>query len=138
MTRRSLLSWAVALPAFVALGFRGLTARVAAAATGGSSIDVYRALGVRPFINARGTWTYLSGSLQLPQVRRAADAAGKHFVDMFELQEAAGRKLSELSGAESGMVTEKYRPPLSISMTVLIASRPKSSVTRTTMSSTVL
>ena len=38
-------------------------------------IDVYRALGVRPFINARGTWTYLSGSLQLPEVRRAADAA---------------------------------------------------------------
>ncbi len=105
MTRRSLLSWAVALPAFVALGFRGLTSRVAAAATGGSSLDVYRALGVRPFINARGTWTYLSGSLQLPEARRAADAAGKHFVDMFELQEAAGRKLSELSGAESGMVT---------------------------------
>ncbi len=104
MTRRSLLRWAAALPAFVALGFRSLTDRVAAA-TGGSSIDVYRALGVRPFINARGTWTYLSGSLQLPEVRRAADAAAKHFVDIFELQEAAGRKLSELSGAESGMVT---------------------------------
>jgi L-seryl-tRNA(Ser) seleniumtransferase len=105
MTRRSLLKWAAALPAFVALGFRSLTDKVAAAATGGSSIDVYRALGVRPFINARGTWTYLSGSLQLPEVRQAADAAGKHFVDMFELQAAAGRKLSELSGAESGMVT---------------------------------
>jgi uncharacterized pyridoxal phosphate-dependent enzyme len=104
MTRRSLLKWAAALPAFAALGFRCLTDRVAAA-TGGSSIDVYRALGVRPFINARGTWTYLSGSLQLPEVRRAADAAGQHFVDIFELQEAAGRKLSELSGAESGMVT---------------------------------
>ena len=103
MTRRSVLAWAAALPAFAALGFRSLTARVAAA-TGGS-IDVYRALGVRPFINARGTWTYLSGSLQLPEVRRAADAAAKHFVDMFELQEAAGRKLSELSGAESGLVT---------------------------------
>jgi L-seryl-tRNA(Ser) seleniumtransferase len=105
MTRRSLLKWAAALPAFVALGFRSLTDRVAAAATGGSSIDVYLALGVRPFINARGTWTYLSGSLQLPEVRQAADAAAKHFVDIFELQEAAGRKLSELSGAESGMVT---------------------------------
>ena len=105
MQRRSLLKWAVALPAFVALGVRGFTARLAAAATGGSSIDVYRALGVRPFINARGTWTYLSGSLQLPEVRQAADAAGQHFVDMFELQEAAGRKLAELSGAESGMVT---------------------------------
>ena len=43
MTRRSVLAWAAALPAFAALGFRSLTARVAAA-TGGS-IDVYRALG---------------------------------------------------------------------------------------------
>src|SRR5215218_10084195 len=33
------------------------------------------------------------------------DAASQHFVDMFELQRAAGRKLAELSGAESGIVT---------------------------------
>ena len=99
MTRR-FLKWAVALPAFVALGVRGLTARLGAATSGGSSIDVYRRLGVRPFINARGTWTHLSGSLQLPEVRWAMDAASQHFVDILELQEAAGRKLAELSGAE--------------------------------------
>ena len=62
-------------------------------------------LGVRPFINARGTWTYLSGSLELPEVRRAVEDASQHFVDMFELQRAVGRRLAELSGAESGMVT---------------------------------
>ena len=28
--------------------------------------DLYTRLGVRPFINARGTWTYLSGSLERP------------------------------------------------------------------------
>ena len=33
------------------------------------------------------------------------DDAARHFVDIFELQQAAGRKLAELSGAESGMVT---------------------------------
>jgi L-seryl-tRNA(Ser) seleniumtransferase len=60
---------------------------------------------VRPFINARGTWTYLSGSLELPEVRRAMDDAARHFVDIFELQNAAGRRLAQLSGAESGMVT---------------------------------
>ena len=69
------------------------------------SIEVYRRLGVRPFINARGTWTYLSGSLALPEVRRAMDDAARHFVDIFELQRAVGRRLGELSGAESGMVT---------------------------------
>jgi L-seryl-tRNA(Ser) seleniumtransferase len=120
MTRRSLIKWAAALPAFVALGFRSLSDKVAAA-TGGSSIDVYRALGVRPFINARGTWTYLSGSLQLPEVRQAADAAAKHFVDIFELQEAAGRKLSELSGAESGMVTSGAAAPIAAGTAACIA-----------------
>ena len=70
-----------------------------------ASIEVYRRLGVRPFINARGTWTYLSGSLALPEVRRAMNDAARHFVDIFELQRAVGRRLAELSGAESGMVT---------------------------------
>ena len=66
---------------------------------------MYTRLGVRPFINARGTWTYLSGSLELPEVRRAVEDASQHFVDMFELQHGVGRRLAELSGAESGMVT---------------------------------
>ena len=69
------------------------------------SEDIYRRIGVRPLINARGTWTYLSGSLELPQVRAAQQAAAMHFVDIVELQHAAGKRLAELSGAESGMVT---------------------------------
>src|ERR1700674_5798804 len=67
--------------------------------------NIYYRIGVRPFINGRGTWTYLSGSLELPEVRAAKQAAAQHFVDIFELQHAAGRRLAELSGAEFGMVT---------------------------------
>lgn len=67
--------------------------------------NIYTRIGVRPFINARGTWTYLSGSLELPEVRAAKHAASLQFVDMFELQRAAGKRLAELSGAEAGMVT---------------------------------
>ena len=37
--------------------------------------DVYRSIGVRPLINARGTFTIISGSLMLPEVRAAMDAA---------------------------------------------------------------
>lgn len=58
-----------------------------------------------PIINARGTWTYTSASLELPEVKAAKQAAAMHFVDMWELQRAVGRRLAELSGAESGMVT---------------------------------
>jgi L-seryl-tRNA(Ser) seleniumtransferase len=67
--------------------------------------NIYTRIGVRPLINARGTWTYLSGSLELPEVVAAKEQAARHFVDMFELQRAVGKRLAELSGAESGMVT---------------------------------
>jgi uncharacterized pyridoxal phosphate-dependent enzyme len=99
----------VAAPLFATLGARQLTAAVTGIASkaiaSDASAEVYTRLGIRPLINARGTWTYLTGSLELPEVRKAAELASHHFVDMFELQRAAGRKLAELSGAEDGMIT---------------------------------
>jgi L-seryl-tRNA(Ser) seleniumtransferase len=105
MDRRTWLKWAAAAPVYAVIATRGVSEAVAGLTGNSASSDVYRRLGVRPFINCRGTWTYLSGSLELPEVRRAMEDASQHFVDMFELQKAAGRKLAELSGAESGMVT---------------------------------
>src|SRR5690242_12852425 len=95
--RRVLLKWTAALPLFGEIAWQKATAATTA--------NLYTRLGVRPFINARGTWTYLSGSLELPEVRAAKQEAARHFVDIFELQRAAGKRLAELSGAESGMVT---------------------------------
>src|ERR1700758_2761410 len=103
--RRSFLKLLAAAPLFATIASRSLASTVAATEGGSSSADVYTRLGVRPLINARGTWTYLSGSLELPEVRQAVEAASRQFVDLFELQRAAGKKLAELSGAESGMVT---------------------------------
>ena len=45
------------------------------------------------------------GSLMLPQVRDAIDAASRQFVNLDELMEAAGRRIAELTGAEWGIVT---------------------------------
>ena len=103
--RRSFLKMMAAAPLFVTIASRSLADTVAAAKAKSFGANVYSRLGVRPFINGRGTWTYLSGSLELPEVREAAEQASKQFVDMFELQRAAGKRLAELSGAESGMVT---------------------------------
>ena len=103
--RRSFLKLLAAAPLFATIASRTLASTVAATTAGSSSADVYTRLGVRPLINARGTWTYLSGSLELPAVRQAVEAASRQFVDLFELQRAAGKRLAELSGAESGMVT---------------------------------
>jgi seryl-tRNA(Sec) selenium transferase len=67
--------------------------------------NVYSRLGVKTVINCRGTWTYLSGSLQFPEARDAQSEAGRYFVNMVDLHHAVGRRLAELTGAESGLIT---------------------------------
>src|SRR6266550_6443865 len=103
--RRSAL---LTLPAL----FRGHTAAAAApeaapAAADGlrAGPDIYQSIGVRPLINARGTFTIISGSLMLPEVRAAMDAAAQHHVHLDELMAAIGARLAELTKAEWGMVS---------------------------------
>src|SRR2546428_764173 len=71
----------------------------------GVGTDVYRSIGVRPLINARGTFTIISGSTMLPEVRAAMDAASRQYVHLDELTEAIGARLAELTKAEWGLVT---------------------------------
>src|SRR5882724_11865799 len=105
LNRRTVLKWAATAPLFGAIAADALWRKAQAAVSKAAGANIYSKIGVRPFINARGTWTYLSGSLELPEVRAAKQEAAKHFVDIFELQRGAGKRLAELSGAESGMVT---------------------------------
>ncbi len=67
--------------------------------------DVYTSIGVRPLINARGTFTIISGSLILPEVRAAMDAAARQHVHLDELAEAIGARLAALTRAEWGLVS---------------------------------
>jgi seryl-tRNA(Sec) selenium transferase len=67
--------------------------------------DIYESIGVRTFVNARGTYTILSGSTLLPEVRAAMDAASRRYVHLDELSEAVGARLAQLTGAEWGLVT---------------------------------
>ncbi len=68
-------------------------------------MDLYRSIGVRPLINARGTFTIITGSQTLPEVKKAMDEASRGFVQMDELMDGVGKRLAELSGAEWGIVT---------------------------------
>jgi uncharacterized pyridoxal phosphate-dependent enzyme len=102
--RRAFLKLLVATPLFATMATRSF-AKSVATGVGKAVGNPYAKLGVRTIVNARGTYTYLSGCLELPEVRRAAEAASHHFVDLYELQRAAGKRLAELSGAQSGIVT---------------------------------
>src|ERR1700720_2077910 len=72
---------------------------------GGMSTNPYLALGVRPFINCCSVRTMHGGSLMLPTVREAVDAASRQFVNLDELMAAASKRIAELTQAESGIVT---------------------------------
>ena len=67
--------------------------------------NIYQAIGVRPIINCRGTFTIIGGSLELPEVRAAKEAAAMHYVNLDELADAVGKRIAELTGAEAGLVT---------------------------------
>src|SRR5579862_4290877 len=103
--RRHFLKLAGAAPLLAYMAVRDAADKALGAVGKTAKDDIYTRIGVRPFINGRGTWTYLSGSLELPEVRAAKQAASQHFVDIFELQHAVSRRLAELSGAEAGMIT---------------------------------
>ena len=105
LDRRVFVKFVGALPWFSYLYAQDLFARAKTIVGKSAKENIYARIGVRPLINARGTWTYLSGSLELPEVRAAKQQAAMHFVDMFELQQAVGKRLAELTGAEFGMVT---------------------------------
>jgi len=103
--RRAFLKWMGALPTLTALAAEDAVAKAQKALGYTAKDNIYTRIGVTPIINARGTWTYTSASLELPEVKAAKQEASMHFVDMWELQHAVGKRLAELSGAESGMVT---------------------------------
>lgn len=67
--------------------------------------NLYEALGVRPIVNCKGTYTIISGSQTLPEVKQAMDEASRHYVHLDELMLAVGGRLAEITGAEWGVVT---------------------------------
>lgn len=74
-------------------------------AVSANAAKLYESIGVRPLINARGTFTIITGSETLPEVKQAMDAASRSYVQMDELMEGVGKRLAELTGAPWGIVT---------------------------------
>ena len=83
----------------------GLFARNAYAAPTIKVPDYFAGLGVKPFINAAGTYTMLTASLMPPTVMEAMNYASRHFYRLEDVQDAVGKRLAELLGAEAAMVT---------------------------------
>ena len=81
------------------------TGRAAAAAARVGERDFFRELGVRPFINAAGTYTAMTASLMAPEVMTAINYASKRYVMLDELHDRVGERIATLVRAEAAMVT---------------------------------
>lgn len=67
--------------------------------------DLYRALGVRPVVNFRGTHTVIGASKCWPDLHEAMGQAARDYVFLEELQDKIGERLARLIGCEEAMVT---------------------------------
>ena len=95
--------------------------QVAAGTDHSFDANVYTRLGVKPFINANLPFTFLSATVVWPEVRRAIDEAAHYMVDVVELQRGVGRRLAEISGAESGMVSSGAAGSMALATAACIA-----------------
>ncbi len=101
-SRREMFQRGGVIAAASALPGRSAPAATVAPGDGGR---IYRAIGVRPLVNCRGTFTIITGSQTLPAVKRAMDEASRSYVQMDELMEGVGKRLAEVTQAEWGIVT---------------------------------
>jgi L-seryl-tRNA(Ser) seleniumtransferase len=67
--------------------------------------NVYAQLGIVPVIHGAGTTTRYGGSLMRPQTIEAMREAAQMFVNIDELNEAAGAAIARMLGAEAAWVT---------------------------------
>src|ERR1700692_5071896 len=100
--RRGFLGTAAAMAASV-LAPRKLFSTAAPPAGGstavsglGQSGNPYDELGVTTVINCEGTMTMLGGSVLRPELEVVMAMAGRHFVNIPELEVAAGKRIAEM------------------------------------------
>jgi len=67
--------------------------------------DYFKELGVRTFINAAGTYTFMTGSLMHPEVIDAYNYATNQYVLLDDLQDKVGERIAELLHCEAATIT---------------------------------
>ncbi len=75
------------------------------AAPAGTKRNLFKELGVRTFINAAGTYTFMTGSLMHDYVVEAIEEAAKEFCLLDELQDKVGERIAQMTHAEAAVVT---------------------------------
>lgn len=67
--------------------------------------DIYKELGIRTFINAAGTYTFMTGSIMHDYVVNAIQSSWPEFCLLDELQDKVGEKIAAMVHSEAAVVT---------------------------------
>ncbi|MEP6951630.1 MAG: aminotransferase class V-fold PLP-dependent enzyme [Ginsengibacter sp.] len=125
MKRRNLLKGISLLP-FAGGTLGSLIPSSFAVAAPGAKRDVLAELGLRTFINAAGTYTFMTASLMPAEVMEAINSSAKEFVMLDEAQDKVGAKIAEMCHAEASMVTAGCWSAMALGMAgVLTGKDPK-------------
>jgi hypothetical protein len=65
--------------------------------------NLFTEIGVRPILNAQGTFTIISGSRSLPEVKQAMYEASFYFVHLDEMMDGIGQELGQTHRERSGV-----------------------------------
>ena len=104
MKRRTILKRLSLLP-FAGVMGNFVSPLSAKASPTGKKRDLFKELGVRTFINAAGTLTYMTGSLMHDYVTDTIKETSKDFCLLDELQDKVGEKIASLVHSEAAVVT---------------------------------
>ncbi|MDX2045688.1 MAG: aminotransferase class V-fold PLP-dependent enzyme [Chitinophagaceae bacterium] len=83
--------------------------------------DLFKELGVRTFINAAGTLTYMTGSLMHDYVLDTIRGASKDFCLLDELQDKVGERIAAMVHSESAVVTSGAFSALTLGLAGVLA-----------------
>jgi len=125
-SRRRFLESVGTLP--VVGGLIAAAAPSAAAAARTPRRDYFRELGVRPFINAAGTYTAMTASLMPAEVMDAINYASKHYVMLDELHDRVGERIAALVRAEAAMVTSGAASALTLGTAAVLTGADRQKV----------
>ena len=126
MKRRELLKNMSVLP--LAAGVLGAVApfETVKASPSRKKRNLFKELGVRTFINAAGTYTFMTGSLMHDEVVDAIRSSSHEFCLLDELQDKVGMKIAALTKAESAVVTSGCFSAMTLGLAgVLTGTDPK-------------
>jgi D-glucosaminate-6-phosphate ammonia-lyase len=93
-------------------------------------MSFYKKLGIKRVINCYGTYTLIGGHTFSNYVRSAMDEADRNFAWLWELEEKAGQRICELTGAEAAFVTPGVFAAMSMGAAAAMAGKDQDKMSK--------